>query len=81
MKWEPIRYEDKNNKWTSLADSLELSVTMEDGEVAKDYIEYLIFIHKNLPKKLLWTLKDTNRIDVAEILILLYKKYSKLLGK
>ena len=79
--WQPIRYLDKNNRCTMLADNLDVSLTMEDGKMAEDYIKYLISTHKELPKRLMWTLKDTNRIDIAEMLIYLYHNSNKMLGK
>ena len=63
------------SNWRKLADNLELNLTHEDQVYAEEYIKYLIFTHKDLPKKLLWILKDTNRIDIAEMLIFLHHKY------
>ena len=63
------------SNWRKLADNLELNLTQEDQVYTEEYIKYLIFQHKDLPKRLLWILKDTNRIDIAEMLIFLYSKY------
>jgi len=61
--------------WQKLADNLELSLTLEDQEYAEEYIKYLIYSKKQLPKRLLYELQQSKRIDIAEILFFLYKKY------